>query len=137
MNDCLFCEFLLDNSRIQKVYENEHVFAFLDARPVNPGHTLLVPKNHSRNMLEISEEDACNLARAIPLVARAVKEGVKADGINIHVNNEPSAKQVIFHTHLHIIPRHNGDGLEMFHGKEISKEKQSEVLKEITNAIKK
>ena len=136
MNDCLFCEFTLDSSRIQTVYENEHVLAFLDANPVNPGHTLLVPKNHSRNMLEISKEDACTLAQAIPFVGRGVKEGMKADGINIHINNEGAAGQVIFHTHVHIIPRFSTDEIKMWKGKPYKEGEAEQVLKKITDVLK-
>lgn len=135
MNDCLFCKFVTDTKSVQKVYEDEHVLAFLDINPVNPGHTLLLPKNHSRNILEINEKDLAHIMAVLPKVARAVKEGVKADGINIHINNEGAAGQVILHTHIHIIPRFSDDGIRMWHGKSYEEGEMEQVSKNIISNI--
>jgi len=114
--DCLFCKIINGEVPSEKIYEDEHSFAFLDINPVNPGHTLLAPKEHSRNILDISEKSLGNITPLLKKISNAVKEGVGADGINIHINNEPLAGQVIFHTHIHIIPRFEKDGYKLWHG---------------------
>jgi len=136
MDDCLFCKIIKGEIPSHKVYEDANVLAFLDITPVNPGHVLLVPKKHSRNILEIDDNNFRELAPLIKKIARAVKEGMGADGINIHINNEPAAGQVIFHTHIHIIPRFSDDGLKMWRGQEIDQEKLMGAAKKITNQVK-
>ncbi|HYF29358.1 MAG TPA: HIT family protein, partial [Candidatus Paceibacterota bacterium] len=96
------------------VYEDEETLAFLDIAPNNPGHTLVIPKAHSRNLLDISEESWLAVMRAVRKLAPIIKEAVGADGINLAMNNEPAAGQIVFHTHVHIIPRHEGDGFTHF-----------------------
>jgi histidine triad (HIT) family protein len=96
------------------LYEDEDTMAFLDIAPNNPGHTLVVPKVHSRNLLDISQESWLAVMKTVHLLAPVIKEAVNADGINIAMNNESAANQVVFHTHVHIIPRHEGDGFTTF-----------------------
>ncbi len=96
------------------VYEDEHTVAFLDIHPSNPGHTLVVPKKLSRNLFDIDEESLTHLMLAVQKVARGVKEGMQADGVNIAMNNEPDAGQIVFHTHVHVIPRFKDDGFKHF-----------------------
>ncbi|MBA3789439.1 HIT family protein [Patescibacteria group bacterium] len=91
------------------VYEDNQTFAFLDINPVNPGHVLVIPKNPSRNILDIDEKNWLALMGTVRKLARAVKEAMGADGINIDINNEPAAGQIIFYTHIHIVPRFAGD----------------------------
>jgi len=131
--DCLFCKIIKGEVPSEKIYEDEYSFAFLDITPVNPGHTLLAPKEHSRNILDISEEALGNIAPALKKISIAVKEGIGANGINIHINNEPSAGQVVFHTHIHIIPRFEKDGYKLWHGspyKEGGKAQTAEKIRE-------
>jgi len=96
------------------IYEDEDTLAFLDIAPNNPGHTLVIPKEHSRNMLDITESSWLAVMRTVHKLAPIIKEAVEADGINIAMNNEPDAGQVVFHSHVHIIPRHKGDGFTHF-----------------------
>lgn len=111
MNDCLFCKIIQGDIPARKVYEDDNVLAFLDIRPVHPGHTLLLPKRHARNILDMADADAGVLFSKLPLIACAVKEAVSAGGINIGMNNEAPAGQLVFHAHIHIIPRFENDGL--------------------------
>lgn len=99
-----------------KVYEDEHTLAFLDIAPNNIGHTLVIPKKHSRNLLVMEPEDVTSLALSVQKIAQAVKKATNADGINIHQNIEPAAGQVVFHTHIHVIPRFKGDGFTHWKG---------------------
>lgn len=92
------------------IYEDDHVIAFLDIHPVNPGHTLVVPKNEQPNILESSEEDLMHVLRVVRTLAPAIVKAVGADGFNIVTNTGEASGQSIFHTHFHIIPRFNNDG---------------------------
>jgi histidine triad (HIT) family protein len=96
------------------IYEDEDTLAFLDIAPNNPGHTLVIPKIHSRNLLDISDDSWIAVMKTVRKLAPIIKEAVGADGINIAMNNEPAAGQVVFHTHVHLIPRHEGDGFTHF-----------------------
>ncbi len=108
---CLFCSISNKTLPSHIVYEDEEVIALLDIKPVNPGHVLVLPKKHFRNFLDLPEKIAAHLALVAQKISRAVKNATKSDGINISSNNEHAAGQLIFHTHLHIIPRFEGDGL--------------------------
>lgn len=92
------------------VYEDDVTLAFLDIRPNNPGHTLVIPKEPYKNIFDIPEELFSHMAKTAHLLAPLIREAVAADGINIHMNNEEAAGQVVFHAHLHIIPRFENDG---------------------------
>ncbi|OGG53369.1 HIT family hydrolase [Candidatus Kaiserbacteria bacterium RIFCSPHIGHO2_01_FULL_53_29] len=114
MSDCLFCKIIRGEIPSFKVYEDEKTLAFLDISPVNPGHTLVIPKNHSKNIFDISEEDWVSVGKAVRTLASAVEKAVGADGININMNNRPDAGQLVDHTHVHLIPRKKGDGLKLW-----------------------
>ena len=107
--DCLFCKITKGEIPSEKIYEDANSYSFLDIQPNNPGHTLLVPKTHARNIFDIPHGVLCDLMEPLQKVSRAVKRGVGADGVNIAMNNEPSAGQIVFHVHFHIIPRFEGD----------------------------
>jgi histidine triad (HIT) family protein len=94
-----------------KVYENEYVMAFLDIMPRCPGHTLIIPKAPARNILDISPDDFAYVARAAHKIARAAMMAFNADGITVQQFNEPAGGQVVFHLHMHVMPRHSGVAL--------------------------
>jgi histidine triad (HIT) family protein len=94
-----------------KVHENDQVLAFLDIMPRSPGHTLVIPKAPARNILDISPEDFAHVARAAHRIARAAMTAFDADGITIQQFNEPAGGQVVFHLHMHVMPRQNGVAL--------------------------
>jgi histidine triad (HIT) family protein len=85
--------------------------AFLDARPIVPGHTLIVPKKHSRNLFDLDESCGRSLMRAQRLVARALRAAFDADGLTVYQSNERAGGQSVFHYHAHMLPRFLGDGL--------------------------
>ena len=114
--DCLFCKIIKGEIPSAKVYEDKHSYAFLDIKPINPGHTLLVPKKHFANLYEMPDEILANLAPIIKKLGVAIKKAVSADGINIGMNNDPAAGQLVFHAHIHIMPRFKNDGHEHWHG---------------------
>ncbi|MBI1999281.1 MAG: HIT domain-containing protein [Parcubacteria group bacterium] len=110
--NCVFCKIIRGELPAEKVYEDERAVAFLDIKPNNLGHVLLVPKEHARNIFDISEETLCKLVPPLKKISHAVKNATGASGINIAMNNELSAGQIIFHAHIHIIPRFEGDSTE-------------------------
>lgn len=114
MDSCIFCKIIAGEVPSAKIYENEDVLAFLDINPVNPGHTLVVPKKHCKNFYETPDDVLAKLIAVSKKVTHAMKRGLDADGTNITLNNDPAAGQVVEHTHIHVIPRHAGDGLRLW-----------------------
>ena len=94
-----------------KVYEDEHVLAFLDIMPRCDGHTLVIPKAPARNILDVTPEDYAHVARGAHTIAAAAMKAFNADGITIQQFNEPAGGQVVFHLHVHVMPRHEGQPL--------------------------
>ncbi len=106
-----FAKILRGEFPCYKVHENDHILAFLDIMPRCPGHTLVIPKAPARNILDIDPEDFAHVARATQKIARAAMTAFKADGITIQQFSEPAGGQVVFHLHVHVMPRHHGIAL--------------------------
>ncbi|TPW31205.1 HIT family protein [Pararhizobium mangrovi] len=106
--DNVFAKILRGEIPSEKLYEDEHCYAFMDAMPMGPGHCLVIPKAPSRNLLDIGPEDLSHLMATVQKVARAAKAGFGADGVLIQSYNEPASGQTVFHTHVHIVPRFEG-----------------------------
>ncbi len=119
-NNNIFARILRGELPCTKVHEDEHTLAFLDIMPRAPGHTLVIPKAPAINMLDISDEDLCNLMRAVRFLSPVVKEAMQADGLLIQQFNEAAAGQMVFHIHFHIVPRFAGQPLRP-HGGEMEK----------------
>ena len=114
MSDCIFCQIVSGQIPSSKVYEDEEVLAFLDITQVTTGHTLVIPKKHYRNMLEMDAEAASSLFARVPKIAKQLQEKLGASGVNIINNNEEAAGQTVFHTHVHLLPRFDeSDGLKL------------------------
>jgi histidine triad (HIT) family protein len=135
MNNCIFCKIIAGDVPGQRVYEDEATVAFLDAAPTNPGHTLLVPKMHYQDFLATPSEVVGALARALPRVARAVRAGSGAAGLNVGINNGAAAGQVVFHTHVHIIPRFADDGYRAWGHKRYAAGEAEAVAARIRQAL--
>jgi len=116
--DCVFCKIIDGTIPAYKVYEDDETLAFLDIKPNNFGQTLVIPKDHTENIYTISPEALCRVSLTVQKIATAIRNGADVDGINIVMNNEPAAGQVIFHAHIHIIPRLNDDGFKHWESKE-------------------
>ena len=106
-----FAKILRGEFPCYKVYENDHVLAFLDIMPRSPGHTLVIPKAPARNILDISAEDFAHVARASHKIAHAAMKAFAADGITVQQFSEPASGQVVYHLHMHVMPRHDGIAL--------------------------
>ena len=119
MNDCIFCKIVRGDIPSFKVYETDETMAFLDINPVAKGHTLVIPKGtDSSNIFDISSSDWGAVMETVRVVAIALEKSLGADGVNLMMNNRASAGQVVFHPHVHLIPRFKGDGLPLWpHGK--------------------
>ncbi len=94
-----------------RVYEDEHVLAFLDVNPIAEGHTLVIPKERRAQLHELSDEQSAAIGRVLPRIARAVLKVTGATAYNVLQNNGPAAHQAVFHVHFHIIPRRGEAGL--------------------------
>ena len=133
MNECIFCKIISSDIPSTQVYEDNEVLAFLDITPVNPGHTLVVPKKHSTNVLDADNETLAILFPVVKRVANAVRKGMGAEGINIHINNGSAAGQVVPHLHIHVIPRYANDGLHLWKGDE--KKYSEDAAQQIKDAL--
>jgi histidine triad (HIT) family protein len=109
MEETIFSKIIRHEIPADIVFEDNDVIAFLDIRPNQPGHTLVVPKTYARNIFDIDAENWNTLAEAVRKIAPAVRDATHADGVNISMNNEPAAGQIVFHAHIHIIPRYERD----------------------------
>jgi len=114
MPDCIFCRIAAGTLPAEVVLDTPRVLAFLDIAPVHYGHTLVIPKEHYQNLLDLPDDLWLEIGRVSRRVARALKQALYASGFNIGMNNFEAAGQVVFHTHLHVIPRYRGDGLLLF-----------------------
>ena len=130
MNECVFCKIAQGEIPSDKIYEDNNFFAFLDIKPNNPGHTLIIPKTHYKNIYELPDETLSEIAPLIKKIAIAVKHGVTADGINIIMNNDSAAGQIVHHAHFHIIPRFADDGYRHWLGKPYANKEESAKIAE-------
>ena len=136
MDDCLFCKIIAKQIPSTPVYEDDAIFAFLDIKPVNPGHVLVVPKKHSSGFHDADSETLHRLIDATQRIAKAVMTGIGTDGFNLEENNGAIAGQVIPHLHFHIIPRRADDGLKHWPGTAYEEGKGEEVAEKIRSALK-
>ena len=109
----IFSKILDGEIPCHRVYEDEHVLAFLDIGPLSHGHTLVVPKERKAHLHELSDDSAAALGRVLPRLARAVTRATGATNYNVLQNNGSTAGQVVMHVHFHIIPRLGDKGLAM------------------------
>lgn len=107
--DDIFLKIIRGEIPSEKVYEDEVTFAFLDIKPNNKGHVLVVPKESFRNVFDMPVETFAAMARSAQKIAVALRDTIGAEGVNITMNNEPAAGQEVFHAHMHVIPRFSGD----------------------------
>ncbi len=133
--DCLFCKIIRGELPSYKVYEDEHTLAFLDIRPVNAGHTLVIPKVHAHNIFDIDPDDWTAVSKVVRELAIAIEKGVGADGVNIAMSNREHAGQVVDHPHVHIIPRFKGDGLKLMPQRTYAEGEAEPVAAKIRKAL--
>jgi histidine triad (HIT) family protein len=111
---CIFCKIVRKQAPSSIVYEDDTIMAFLDIRPLNMGHTLVIPKAHYVDIFDIPEKELSQVHNVAKLVAFAIKKSTIADGISIIQQNGKAAGQDIFHMHVHVVPRFEGQKLPPF-----------------------
>lgn len=108
MENCIFCKIIEGDIPSYKVYEDEHVYAFLDITQVTKGHTLVVPKKHLKDLFDYNDEDAAQVFARLPKIAKALEKAFpEMEGLNMVNNNKEVAYQTVFHSHIHLIPRYS------------------------------
>ncbi|MSP96332.1 MAG: HIT family protein [Betaproteobacteria bacterium] len=113
MTDCVFCKIVAGQIPSTRVHEDEHTLAFMDLGPVNPGHVLVAVKKHAANIFELDDTQSAAVALASARVARAIREAFRPEGLSIYQANGKAAGQTVFHYHVHLLPRHEADGMEL------------------------
>jgi histidine triad (HIT) family protein len=108
----VFAKILRGELPCHKVYEDEKTFAFLDIMPRALGHTLVIPKRPVRTIFDIAPDDLAHLHKVVQKIAKAATKVFNADGLTIHQFNEQAGGQVVFHLHVHVLPRHMGEPLK-------------------------
>ncbi len=116
------------------VYEDKNFFALLDIKPVNKGHILVIPKEEYKDITEMPEELAGKYLQVAKKIGESMLKGLNCDGFNIMMNNKAAAGQIIFHSHIHVIPRFEGDGLKHWPSKEYEGDEE-EYAKKIKGAL--
>lgn len=138
MRKCVFCE--ISAGRIDSeltVFEDEHVIAQMSLlqKPSNHGHVLVMPRKHTQNIYELSEELNAPLMSALRLLLCATRKAFSAEGVHIRQNNEPAAGQDIFHLHFHVIPRYQADDFETRQYERLPRQIRKELAEKLRTAI--
>jgi histidine triad (HIT) family protein len=118
LSNCIFCKIIKGDIPSATVYEDEYFKAIMDISPAAKGHIIILPKQHSDNLLELDADSASRALLVAQKIARAQMEELKCDGVNLLQNNGEAAGQTVNHFHIHLIPRYNGDevAIEWPHG---------------------
>ena len=132
MSDCFFCKIAKGEVPANTVYEDEDFRVILDIAPANPGHCLIIPKKHSANIYETDDEVLSKAMVLAKKMAVKVKKATGCDGVNIMQNNEEAAGQTVFHFHMHIIPRYDGDKALSYKTMKQTDEEFAEMRQKIT-----
>jgi histidine triad (HIT) family protein len=111
--DCIFCKVVAGELPAERIDEDEHTIAFMDINPWTRGHALVIPREHSRNLYEIGDEDLHRTTSAAKRLAERMRDRLGCEGVNVLNACEPAAWQTVFHFHLHVIPRWSDDPLQL------------------------
>jgi histidine triad (HIT) family protein len=112
-SDCVFCRIVAGSIPASVVHEDAETLAFMDLGQVNPGHVLIAVKRHAQDIYALDERQAAALYAAASRVARAIREAFAPQGLSVYQANGKAAGQTVFHLHLHLVPRHEGDGMNL------------------------
>lgn len=135
MAETIFSKIIAGEIPCHKVFESEHVLAFLDINPLAPGHTLVVPKRAVERLEELPADEAAEIGRVLGGIARRVIKATGAAGYNVLQNNGQVSGQEVLHVHFHIIPRQAGDGLGYrWHPKSVSQDELKEMCERVNAA---
>ncbi len=135
-NLCLFCQIAQKKLPAKIIWENDKLITFVDIKPINLGHLLIIPKQHSENLFSLPNDIWPQLGPAMVKLSKAVKIATGADGINIGMNNGQAAGQAVFHSHFHIIPRFKNDGYKNWSNqKNFTENDLDQIAKKILNCL--
>lgn len=134
-DNCVFCKIVRGELPSNKVYEDDDTLAFLDIHPVNPGHTLVIPKKHVVDIFDIDEDLWGSVMRTAKRVAHALEKALDPVGINLGMNNRAGAGQDVFHAHIHVMPRRAQDGHQLWKVTEGSSGDNKDIAEKIRSAI--
>ena len=112
-DDCLFCKIAAGELQAEVVQEDDHTLAFMDINPWTRGHALVIPREHTRNLYEVPDDQLARTMSAAKRLAERMRDGLGCDGINLINSCEPAAWQTVFHFHVHVIPRYDDDPLQL------------------------
>lgn len=114
MADCIFCKIIAGEIPAARIYEDDETLAFLDIHPNVKGHALIIPKSHVKDLREAAPAEMAAVLKTAQRIAPAILKATNSEGFNIAMNNGAAAGQVIFHWHVHLIPRTSDDGLKFW-----------------------
>jgi histidine triad (HIT) family protein len=110
-DDCVFCRLMAGDLAASVVHEDQRTVAFMDIQPLTPGHVLVVPRGHTRSLPDLDPDDGAQVFRVAQLAATALRHsGLRCEGVNLFLADGAAAGQDVFHVHLHVFPRFEGDG---------------------------
>ena len=136
MSETVFGKIIDGEIPCHRIYEDEHVLSFLDIGPLSRGHTLVIPKERTAQLHELSADSAAALGRVLPGICRAVKEATGCEAYNLLQNNGAESGQAVFHVHFHIIPRYEDSGLKFqWTPGELESESAEQLQARITEAL--
>ncbi len=136
MDNCIFCKIAMGEIPSNTVYEDNDFRVILDIAPANPGHCLILPKNHAADIFEMDEELVAKAHCLAKKIATALKSALKAEGVNILQNNGAAAGQSVSHYHIHVIPRNTGDNVTLNkEGNSMSSEEFGAIADKIKAAL--
>ncbi len=130
---CIFCKIVNKEIPAKIILEDEKTLAFLDIKPVNPGHILVIAKKHYPSIEEIREEDLSAVVLTLKKMGKRIKEKLGYSGYNVNLNNDKVAGQEIPHLHFHLIPRTSDDGLKLWPQNEYKDNEAEEILSKLTS----
>ncbi|MBU0749929.1 HIT family protein [Patescibacteria group bacterium] len=135
MHETIFDKIVRREVPAEIVYEDDETLAFLDIAPSNPGHVLVIPKKNVRNVLDADKDTWMSVMETVRTIAPGVMKAVGATGINVISNAEESSGQVVFHLHVHLIPRFENDGHKLFVNKKYEEDEMSVVAEKIRTEL--
>src|SRR4051812_6997435 len=112
-NNCVFCKIVARQIPATVIHEDEHILAFMDLGQVNPGHVLIAAKAHVENIYGLDDVQASALMRGAARIARAIRDALSPGGLSVYQANGKAAGQTVFHFHIHLVPRHEDDGMAL------------------------
>ena len=138
ITDCVICKLLSGELEVSMVHRDDYCSAFMDIQPVNPGHVLVVPNRHAPYLADLRVEDGAQMFRVAQRLAAALRQSsIKCEGVNLFLADGEAAMQEVFHVHLHVLPRYQGDGFGLRFGPDYWNKPERQELDAVAQRIRK